>query len=95
MTGTRVLIVDDMAQVRQDLHTALLVAADPGPGNPTKLVVPDLSSLEPADFPQRIPAVAIFVVAQQAADDFMIGILVQGHLNSCPTVLPVINDKAG
>jgi DNA-binding NarL/FixJ family response regulator len=28
MTGTRVLIVDDMAQVRQDLHTALLVAAE-------------------------------------------------------------------
>jgi DNA-binding NarL/FixJ family response regulator len=27
MAGTRVLIVDDMAQVRQDLGTALLVAA--------------------------------------------------------------------
>jgi two-component system secretion response regulator SsrB len=28
MTCTRVLIVDDMAQVRQDLQTALLVAAE-------------------------------------------------------------------
>jgi len=27
MTGIRVLIVDDMAQVRQDLHTVLLLAA--------------------------------------------------------------------